>query len=197
MRPRSALQAVSHDKHWENCPNLLTLSEAFLHHGQLCFSTEKVIVLEPVAARFQDLLVEEAINFETGSGVSQRILDSSLEKLRDAKEKGACFLIGGPELASSVSLKPTILAGVTKEMSIYDEEAFGPSFSVFIAKNDREAIEMANATKYGLNAAVHSKDMKHALDVAREIDSGSIHVNSMTAHDERRSTFVKCRKDRR
>lgn len=162
------------------------MASAFLNHGQLCFSTERVIVLESVAKEFQEHLKTAATGFDTGSGVSDRILESSLEKLRDAESKGAKFVIGGPERISPSALKPTILTGVTKEMTIFDDEAFSPSFSLYIAKDDKEAIEMANRTRYGLNAAVHSRDMQHALEVAQQLDTAQIHVNSLTAQDERK-----------
>ncbi len=126
-----------------------------------------------------------APGFATGSGISDRIIGSSLAKLQDAGDKGARFLVGGPERASKSALKPTIVTGVTKTMHISDEEAFGPSFSLYVAEDDQEAIEMANDTQYGLNAAVHSTNMEHAIEVAKEIDTASIHINSMTAHDER------------
>ncbi len=159
-----------------------------LHHGQLCFSTERVIVIESVAEEFTEHLKRIVSKFKPTSGVTTRIIDASLDKLKDAEKKGAKFLVGGPERLSKSSLKPTIVTGVTKEMDLYDGEAFGPSFSLYVAKNDEEAIEMANATKYGLNAAVHSRDMHHALEVAKEIDTASVHVNNMTAHDERKLT---------
>lgn len=152
-------------------------------------------MIESVAAKFQEHVKRIATNFKTGSGVTSRIISASLDKLKDAERKGAKFLVGGPEYISQSALKPTIVIGVTKEMEIADEEAFGPSFSLYVAKNDKEAIEMANATKYGLNAAVHSTDMHHALEVAKEIDTAQIHVNSMTAHDERKLTpfaFLVC-----
>lgn len=142
-------------------------------------------MIESVAEQFQEHLKQVAANFPTGNGVTSRIVTASLDKLQDAHRKGATFLVGGPEFATHASLKPTIVTGVTKDMDLADEEAFGPSFSLYIAKNDSEAIEMANATKYGLNAAVHSTDMAHALEVAKEIDTAQVHVNSMTAHDER------------
>ena len=159
---------------------------AFLHHGQLCFSTERVIVIESIAEKFQQQLKQVAASFTTGSGISERIINSSLEKLRDAKEKGARFLVGGLEMASKSAPKPTIPMGVTRRMEISDEEAFGPSFSLYTAKDDAEAITLANETRYGLNAAVHSTNMQHALEVAQEIDTAQVHVNSMTAHDERK-----------
>ncbi|CAK7237915.1 hypothetical protein SEUCBS140593_010198 [Sporothrix eucalyptigena] len=157
---------------------------AFLHHGQLCFSTERVIVIKSIAEKFKELLKKAASTFVTGSGISDRIISSSKAKLADAESKGAKFLIGGPEMASDTALKATILTEVTSGMQIFDEEAFGPSFSLYIAEDDRQAIEMANNTQYGLNAAVHSTNIQHALDVAKEIDTAQVHINSMTAHDE-------------
>lgn len=114
------------------------------------------------------------------------MLEASLEKLNEAKAKGAKFLVGSAEKASVASLKPAIITGVTKEMQIADDEAFGPSFSLYVVKTEKEAIDMANDTRYGLNAAVHSMNMDHALEVAKQLDNGQIHINSMTVHDERK-----------
>lgn len=139
-----------------------------------------------MADEFKELLKEAAVNFNTGSGISERILRSSLDKIEEAEQKGARFLVGGATKATKSSLTPTILTDVTKDMQISDEEAFGPSFTLYVAMDDLEAIEMANETRYGLNAAVHSTNMQHALEVAQEIDTAQVHINSMTAHDERR-----------
>ncbi|CAK7207574.1 hypothetical protein SEUCBS139899_010384 [Sporothrix eucalyptigena] len=143
-----------------------------------------VIVIKSIAEKFKELLKKAASTFVTGSGISDRIISSSKAKLADAESKGAKFLIGGPEMASDTALIATILTEVTSGMQIFDEEAFGPSFSLYIAEDDRQAIEMANNTQYGLNAAVHSTNIQHALDVAKEIDTAQVHINSMTAHDE-------------
>lgn len=85
---------------------------------------------------------------------------------------------------------PSIITGVSKEMSLHDEEGFGPSASLYVVKDDAEAVKVANSTRYGLNAAVHSTDMQHALEVAQEIDTAQVHINNMTAHDERELTLV-------
>jgi acyl-CoA reductase-like NAD-dependent aldehyde dehydrogenase len=136
------------------------------------------------------LLQQKAPAFITGSGISERILSSSVDKLQEAKDKGAQFLVGGTERASKSALKPTIITGVTKEMSLSDEEAFGPSFSLYVVKTEQEAVGLANDTQYGLNAAVHSTNMERALAVAQEIDTAQVHINSMTAHDERKSPII-------
>lgn len=163
---------------------------AFLHHGQLCFSTERVIVVKAVADQFKELLKQVAPTFTTGSGVSDRIIEASREKLIDAEKKGAQFLIGGPDKASASALQPTIVMGIKENMPLFDEEAFGPSFTLYVADDDAKAIAIANNTAYGLNAAVHSSNMQHALDVAKQIDTAQVHINSMTAHDERKSILL-------
>lgn len=118
--------------------------------------------------------------------MSESLAQTSLGMLREAESKGATFLAGGPEFTKPASLRPTILSGVTKDMAIFDEEAFGPSVSLYIADSDEHAIELANDSAYGLNAAVHSQDMKRALGVARRIETAQVHINSMTVHDERK-----------
>ena len=155
-----------------------------LHHGQLCFSTERVIVQEKVAEKVKTLLVQAAQKFTPGTAATKAFAQASQAKLIDAQKQGAKFLIGGTEIVGEASLKPTILTGVTKSMIIKDEEAFGPSLSLYVAKDDAEAVEMANDTQYGLNAAVHSTDMYRALKVAQQLEYGSIHINNMTVHDE-------------
>lgn len=157
-----------------------------MHHGQWCFSTERVIVLESVAEEFSEILKQRATNFVSGGGVSERMVNAALDKLTDAQTKGAKFLVGGPEKLNKGTLRPTIVTGVTKDMFISDEESFGPSFSLYTAKTEDEAIEIANSTKYGLNAAIHSSDLMRALEVAKKIDTAQVHVNNMTAHDERK-----------
>ncbi|PYH40098.1 ALDH-like protein [Aspergillus saccharolyticus JOP 1030-1] len=157
---------------------------AFLHHGQICFSTERIIVVEKVAVEFQKLLIAEAESFPVTDGVSPRIVNASQEKLLDAQKKGAIFLCGGPEKISPSKLRPTIIQGVTKEMDIYNEEAFGPSAALFIARDPEHAIEIANDSPYGLSAAIHTSDFHKAWLMTQELDFGQVHINGMTVHDE-------------
>lgn len=165
--------------------NELTVAIAYLHHGQLCFSTERIIVLESVAEEFQKHLIKEAESFKITNGVSPRIVEACQEKLIDAKDKGATFLVGKPEKNGVAKLHPTILMGLTKEMTLWNEESFGPSAVLFIARDDEHAIELANDTKYGLNAAIHTKDFNRAWVMTQELEFGQVHTNNMTPHDER------------
>jgi acyl-CoA reductase-like NAD-dependent aldehyde dehydrogenase len=162
----------------------LTYKTAFLHHGQLCFSTERIIVLEKVAPEFTELFKKAAENFPTTPGVALHIVNQARDKLIDAESKGAKFLTGGPAAADTHTMSATVITGVTRDMRIFDEEGFCPSVALFVAKDDKEAIEIANDTRYGMNAAIFSTNMQRAISVGRRIDCAQIHVNNMTVHDE-------------
>lgn len=71
-------------------------------------------------------------------------------------------------------------------MDLYDQEAFGPSAALYIAQDDAHAIEIANDTQYGLNAAIHTTNLHRALEMAKELETGQVHINNMTPHDERK-----------
>jgi len=108
--------------------------------------------------------------------------------LIDAQSKGGKFLVGGPEYLSPTSLKPALVTNISVDARIRDEETFGPSASVYIVESDEEAIELANDSAYGLNAAVHSKSWEHAFEVASQLEYGQVHINDMTCTDSRKST---------
>lgn len=103
--------------------------------------------------------------------------------LSDAKGKGASFLAGGLQFLSETSLKPTLVTNVSRDARIFDEETFGPSASVYIAEDDNDAVEKANDSAYGLNAAVHSKSWEHAFKIAKLLEYGQVHINNVTCWD--------------
>lgn len=113
-------------------------------------------------------------------------MEASRQKLVDASEKGAEFLTGGTDFQTNAALQATVITNLKPEMAIFDDEAFGPSVSLYIAQDDAHAVRIANNTAYGLSAAIHTQNMHRALTVAHAIDTAQIHVNSMTVHDERK-----------
>jgi acyl-CoA reductase-like NAD-dependent aldehyde dehydrogenase len=159
---------------------------AFMHHGQICFSTERIIVIKSVASEFIDLLKQKAMKFAPGYGATESLVQKAYEKLTDAEAKGATFIFGKPEYTAHCSLHPVLLAGLTKDMLIWDEETFGPSASVHIVESDEEAIALVNDTQYGLNAALHTNNMHRAITIARQLEVAQVHVNALTEHDERK-----------
>jgi acyl-CoA reductase-like NAD-dependent aldehyde dehydrogenase len=105
----------------------------------------------------------------------------------DAVAKGARVLVGGD--SQGTLMKGLVLDRVTPQMQIFREESFGPQVSITRASSDEEAVRLANDTEYGLSAAVFSRNVTRALDVARRIESGICHINGPTVHDEGQMPF--------
>ena len=171
---------------------------AFMHQGQICMSTERIIVVEDIAAEFlkrfvtkvQSLKVGDPTQgqFPIGACVDAKTVDHVKALIADAAAHGAKVLCGGTGTGGAF-FDPTVVDGVTKAMRIYGEESFGPVVGVLHARDADHAVELANDSEYGLSAAVFSQDINSALDVARRIDSGICHINSATVQDEAQMPF--------
>ncbi|KAK5044792.1 hypothetical protein LTR84_010448 [Exophiala bonariae] len=155
---------------------------AFVHQGQICFSTERIIVERPVAEEFISLLKKQ--NGMTSHAVSKAISKHAHQVIEEARANGAEFLLGDNSYLSDASLTPTIISGIKKTDRVRDEETFGPSATLYIVENAEEAVVLANDTEYGLNATIHTKDMLKALKMAGELDYGQVHVNVPTTYDD-------------
>ncbi|WP_041375676.1 aldehyde dehydrogenase [Polymorphum gilvum] len=175
-----------------------TIFGAFLYQGQICMSTERVIVEEPIADAFVEKLAARAAELQAGDPrsqtacalgpvVSQGAADRLNALLDDALEKGAKIRAGGP--AQGTLMPATVLDGVTSKMRIYAEEAFGPILQVIRVKDADAAVHVANDTEYGLSAAVFSNDVTRALDVAMRIQTGSVHINGATVANEAQAPY--------
>jgi len=105
----------------------------------------------------------------------------------DATAKGAVVVAGGK--AESVLMPATVVDGVTAAMGLYRDESFGPVVAVIRAKDEAEAVRLANDSEYGLSAAVFTRDTARGLRVARQIRSGICHINGPTVHDEAQMPF--------
>jgi len=164
---------------------------AFLHHGQICFSTERIIVQRKVADKFQELLIEVAESTGGGTAVHSGIASHAYDVLEDAKQKGCKFIHGGVDYEGEgkKAVKPALVQVDPKtapeDLRIVDEETFGPSASVYIVDTDEEAIAVANKSAFGLNATVHTTNLERGLKAAREIECGQVHINSITVYTSR------------
>ncbi|KIX97418.1 uncharacterized protein Z520_06870 [Fonsecaea multimorphosa CBS 102226] len=150
---------------------------AYMHNGQTCFSTERIIVNKTVVENFIPFLSDAASRFPIQEAISPTGANNTLRMLQDAVSKGANVLYGQVKLLSSTKLQPIILSGLTPDMEIHDNESFGPVLAVYTAENDEEAIELANSTKYGLSAGVYSRDIGRAIKVASRLEVGQTHIN--------------------
>ncbi|EEY21271.1 salicylaldehyde dehydrogenase [Verticillium alfalfae VaMs.102] len=100
--------------------------------------------------------------------------------------QGARVVAGDPNAddASPTRMRPVVLGGVTAEMDIYQTESFGPTVSLYEVETEEEALRIANDTEYGLSSAVFTEDLRRGLRFAKNIETGAVHINSMTVHDE-------------
>lgn len=170
---------------------------AFMNQGQICMSTERIVVDDAVAETFVEKLAAKARSLKAGDprvgdtplgavvgeGAARRIQDL----IRDAVAKGAILVAGGS--AQGAVMQPTVLDRVTPAMSIYGEESFGPVVTIVRADGIDDAVRIANDTEYGLSSAVFGRDVTRAMAVARRIESGICHINGPTVHDEAQMPF--------
>lgn len=168
---------------------------AFMHHGRICFGTERIIVQRSIAEDFTAALVDAAKTLTAqgiaGTAVSEGIAQHAYEVLQDAKTKGCRFIFGDAAFkeGSSTSLEPAIVAvdpGATNDLRIVDEESFGPSASLYVVDTDEEAVELANRSAYGLNSSIHTQNMARGLKLGRELECGQVHLNFMTVYTSRK-----------
>ena len=170
---------------------------AFMNQGQICMSTERIVVDNAVADDFVAKLAAKAEslqagnprhgNFALGSLVGVEAAERIGGLVTDAVSKGAKLLAGGR--VDGTVMSATVLDHVTPAMRLYGEESFGPIVCVIRATGVEEAVRIANDTEYGLSAAVFGRDITRALDVAHRIDSGICHINGATVHDEAQMPF--------
>ncbi|RJS91101.1 aldehyde dehydrogenase family protein [Salinisphaera sp. Q1T1-3] len=171
---------------------------AFFHQGQICMSTERLIVADAVADDFAEKLAAKVKTLKAGDPRHEDTPLGTLigeparchlnELIEDAVNKGARLLAGGP--ADSVVMQPTVLDHVTPEMRLYTEESFGPVVAMIrVAGGDEALVASANDTEYGLSAAVFSGDGARGMAIADRIRSGICHINGPTVHDEPQMPF--------
>jgi len=169
----------------------------YLHQGQICMSTNRVIVdarihddfLDAVTQRVRALKVGDPNDPQTAIGpiINSQQLDSLLEKIAGAKQDGGREVVGG-EVSGSV-LPPHLFADVQPQSSIVVDESFGPLLPVVKAKDEAAALELANATQYGLSSAVFTGDYERGVRFARGIVAGMTHVNDTTVDDQPNAPF--------
>jgi succinate-semialdehyde dehydrogenase / glutarate-semialdehyde dehydrogenase len=162
---------------------------AFASAGQLCVSTERVYAHESIYDRFLARFVERTRELRLGVGLgwsydvgtltSEAQLATVRDHVDDAATKGAHIEQGGrprPELGPLV-FEPTILTEVSPEMKLHAEETFGPVVAVYRVAGNQEMVERANASRYGLNASIWSRDADLARRMATRLECGTVTIN--------------------
>jgi acyl-CoA reductase-like NAD-dependent aldehyde dehydrogenase len=170
---------------------------AFMNQGQICMSTERLIVVDRIAeafiGKFRDKVATLAVgdtgtdNTPLGAVIDRKTADHVKALVADALSFGAEQINGGE--TDGVLVPATVIDKVTYEMRLYSEESFGPIVAIIRARDEAHAVELANDTDYGLTASVFTRDIARGLNVARQIKSGMCHVNGPTVHDEAQMPF--------
>jgi len=169
----------------------------FANSGQICMSTERIIVDEAVAEDFIAKLVARAQGLPLGdprkgpvvlgSVVDMAAVERANRLIEDAVSKGARVLCGGK--ADSTLMPATLIDRVTPEMEIFREETFAPVKAIVRVQGEEQAIATANDNEFGLAAAVYTRDIARGWRVAARIESGICHINAPTVHDEAQMPF--------
>jgi len=168
----------------------------FQNTGQSCICAKRFIVEEAVADEFVQRFKEEAAKLKIGDPLDRHTNLGPLarEDLRDTLEQqveasvkqGARVILDGHSISGNgYYFEPTILSGVDDEMPAFREETFGPVAAVVRARDERQAIELANDSEYGLGASIWTRDLERGQRLAREIESGAVFVNGLVASDPR------------
>jgi benzaldehyde dehydrogenase (NAD) len=170
---------------------------AFMHQGQICMSTERIIVVDAIADAFVAKLAVKAATLVAsdpregktplGAVIDGKTIETVKGLIDDALAKGAKRVVGSE--GSGVLMSACVIDRVTSRMNLYSEESFGPVVAVIRAKDEADAVRLANDTEYGLSASVFSRDVSRALRVAKQIQSGICHINGPTVQDEAQMPF--------
>ena len=174
-----------------------TVFGAYANAGQICMSTERVIIERGVADDFAAKLVKRVAalpvgnpnegEFVIGSVVGPATVERIGRLIADAQKHGAKLLVGGG--AKGTIMHGIVIDHVTPAMALFREESFGPQVSITRVDSVDAAVRLANDTDYGLSAAVFTRDLARGFEVARRIESGICHINGPTVHDEAQMPF--------
>jgi benzaldehyde dehydrogenase (NAD) len=170
---------------------------AFMNSGQICMSTERIIVVDEVADAFAAKFRKKVATMPVGDPregktplgavVDRKTVDRVRALILEALAGGAVQLAGGR--SEGVLMPAHVIDKVTSAMRLFRDESFGPVVAIIRARDEDHAIELANDTEYGLSASVFTRDIARGLRLARRIRSGICHINGPTVHDEAQMPF--------
>jgi len=168
-----------------------------MNQGQICMSTERIIVDDKIADAFIDKFSAKVASLPVGNPRTERtplgaVVDIKTVRhidalITDAIQHGAKQIAGGT--ANGVLMPAAVLDHVTPTMKLFRDESFGPVVAITRARDEAHAISLANDTDYGLSAAIFTTDTARGLRVAKQIKSGICHINGPTVHDEAQMPF--------
>ncbi|MGC1378880.1 MAG: aldehyde dehydrogenase family protein [Anaerolineales bacterium] len=170
---------------------------AFLHQGEICMSTERVIVERSIADAFTEKLAQRANAMKVGDprdpsvAIGPLINKAGLDKVhahvQEAIKGGAELVTGGKY--EGLLYYPTVLTNIKEDMRIFTDQTFGPVAPIIVVEDAEEALRVANNSKYGLSSGIITNDLNKALEMASRLDTGMVHINDQTVNDEPQAPF--------
>jgi len=180
------------------------IAGGFGESGQRCTATSRIIVLKPIAEEFIALLKLKVENLKVGNPIEdgtqmgpvidQSSLESILNYIEIAKKENGVLVTGGKRLmegdyAYGNFVAPTVFRNITPDMTIAQEEIFGPVISVMIAEGFEQAMEWANMVEYGLSSTIYTNDLEKSMQFINNIEAGFTHVNMPSTYSEPQFPF--------
>ncbi|WP_201525916.1 aldehyde dehydrogenase family protein [Psychrobacter frigidicola] len=169
----------------------------FLHQGQICIAINRIIVEDDIYDDFVERFLDHVKTLNVGDPnkqdtavgpiINKKQLKSLKDKIATAQEEGAKMILSG-DIKGQV-VPPHIFTEVTRDMELARDEVFGPLVGIIRAKDEEDALTIANDTMYGLSSAVFTKDMEKGLRFARGIRAGMTHINDITVNDDSNAPF--------
>ena len=170
---------------------------AFLHQGEICMSTERIIVEKSIADAFTEKLKERALALPMGDPsnpataigplINQRAVEKVHAHVQEAVAGGAALVAGGKY--DNLVYHPTVVSHVKPEMRVFTEQTFGPVAPIVVVDDREEALAVANNSDYGLSAGILTNDLTQALDMALRLETGMVHIGDQTVNDEPQAPF--------
>ena len=172
------------------------LHARFQNAGQVCLAAKRFILEKPIAEEFTRKFVEAAGKLKVGNpldlstAIGPMARDDLREELHHQVERtiaaGARLLLGGKKVEGPGNFyEPTVLADVRPGMAAFDEETFGPVAAIVAAEDAEQAIELANASEYGLSGSLWTRDIDRARSMARRLETGGVFINGYSASNPR------------
>lgn len=186
---------VLEDANLKNAAEIAVKSR-LINTGQSCISAKRFIVMEGVAEAFLQMVKEQVEKLKLGDPLlnetdigplaKDELVKNVLKQVERTVKLGAKLIFGGqrPKM-NGAYFQPTILLNVKPGMPCFDEEVFGPVFSITIAKDTDEAIELANHSRYGLASSIWTEDLEKGNLLAKKIEAGNVFINALPKSDVR------------
>lgn len=169
----------------------------FLHQGQICMALNRIIVDQEIHDDFVNEFTKLVSQLKYGNPsdqstfvgpvINKEQIERIQKDLNESIQQGAELIYGGK--VEGCLMQPTVLKNVTNDMPIAQNEIFGPVAAIIKAENEKEAVEFANDSQYGLSGSIFTEDRHHGVELAMKIETGMIHVNDQSVNDEAHVPF--------